>query len=173
MKEFKNRDWLDQKYTIEKLSMNNIAKLCSVDLTLIEYWMKKLCVKTRTKSNARKLYLSKNPQAMKGKNHPRWTGGGRREGYDYIYVYQPNHPDATHAGYVLEHRLVMEKKLGRRLIKDEIVHHINGVRNDNRSENLLLETKRSHPIGYAGGYQAGYNIAMSKMTERLMKNRDN
>jgi hypothetical protein len=48
----------------------------------------------------------------------------------------PAHPQADKQGYVFEHRLVLEKKLGRMLSKEECSHHINGNCADNRSENL-------------------------------------
>lgn len=66
----------------------------------------------------------------------------RRDGY--ISVYYPKHPDASSNRQVMEHRLVMETVIGRRLTKDEQVHHINGIRNDNRPENLELIAPDNH-----------------------------
>jgi len=60
----------------------------------------------------------------------------------YIMEMCKGHPFADKKGFVLQHRLVMEKKLGRYLTKDEIVHHRNSIRNDNRIKNLKLFNNR-------------------------------
>jgi HNH endonuclease len=72
--------------------------------------------------------------------------GRVKDSAGYIRVFLPEHPSAHKSGYVLEHRLVMEKKLGRYLTPLEFVHHINGIRDDNRPENLELWVK-GHPMG--------------------------
>jgi HNH endonuclease/NUMOD3 motif-containing protein len=75
--------------------------------------------------------------------NPFWRGGIAKAG-QYIKVYIPNHPDSNKAGYMLEHRLVMEAKIGRPLTKDEIVHHINHVKTDNDPDNLMILDRSSH-----------------------------
>ena len=56
----------------------------------------------------------------------------------YVYIYMPDHPKATKKGYVLEHRVVMEKILGRHLKDTETVHHIDGDTQNNEPTNLML-----------------------------------
>jgi HNH endonuclease len=80
-----------------------------------------------------------------GKNAKCWKGGLKKSGNGYIYQYCYGHPFAYN-NYVSQHRLVMEKKLGRYLFPWEKVHHKNGVRDDNSVNNLELWTK-SHPTG--------------------------
>jgi hypothetical protein len=76
-----------------------------------------------------------------GEKSVSWNGG-KRILNGYVHIYSPFHP-FRNDHYVLEHRLVMEKYLGRYLTKDEIIHHKNGIKDDNRIENLLL-VKRNH-----------------------------
>lgn len=74
--------------------------------------------------------------------NPQWKGGKIDiSGYTYIKI--PTHPFSNNKGYYPEHRLVMEKHLGRILDPKEVVHHINSKRSDNRIENLGLFASHS------------------------------
>ena len=63
---------------------------------------------------------------------------------DYNYAVVKDHPYANSYGYVLEHRVVVEISLGRILNPDEVVHHKNGNKKDNRLENLEIMDAISH-----------------------------
>lgn len=62
----------------------------------------------------------------------------------YILAYVPDHPHAHKDGYVMLHKVLMEREIGRYLNPDEVVHHINHIRDDNRIENLRLMSKHDH-----------------------------
>lgn len=76
--------------------------------------------------------------------------GGRYEDDGYVSINVKDRPEFAsmlrHNGYVFEHRLIMAEHLGRALTSDEMVHHINGVRHDNRIENLCLTNAREHDV---------------------------
>lgn len=78
-----------------------------------------------------------------GYKNAMWKGGEAvtsHSGGGYIKELCPDHPNADAGGYVMQHRLVMEQVLGRPLLPTERVHHKNGIRDDNRPENLELWT---------------------------------
>ena len=97
----------------------------------------------------------KKPVSECWKNKPSWVGEGNPNfnGYksnngNYIIINIPDHPNADKHGYVAEHRLVMEKQLGRYLDKKEVVHHIDGNKNNNNLSNLMLFPSNSAHINY-------------------------
>lgn len=76
--------------------------------------------------------------SRKGVRSGHWKGGRIKDKFGYIQVWRPEHPNCKTAGYIHEHRLVMSEYLGRPLTKGENIHHKNGIRDDNRIENLEL-----------------------------------
>ena len=78
--------------------------------------------------------------------NPTYKGRIKRKGYWCIY--KPEHPLAQKQGYISEHRLIMEKHIGRYLKPEEVVHHINGIKDDNRIENLMLFANQKEHIKY-------------------------
>jgi HNH endonuclease len=105
-------------------------------------------------------------RVLKGKNGKKyklWKGNKCDTKIGYVVVRCPSHPYAFENGYVYEHRLVMEIHLGRILLPTEVVHHINGLRDDNRIENLMLfstheDHKRYH---YPKGSMLGKNKGLA------------
>jgi len=77
-------------------------------------------------------------QSKTGSKHHNWKGGRIKVKNGRIKLWIPGHLYADASGYVFEHRLIMEKHLGRILLPNEVVHHINGIVWDNQIENLAL-----------------------------------
>ena len=82
--------------------------------------------------------------ARTGKGNGQWKGGKWENQHGYVFVKSHNHPNRNANNYVTEHRLVVEKHIGRYLDCNEVVHHINGIRNDNNIDNLIIMTQGDH-----------------------------
>lgn len=103
----------------------------------------------KTKTKLRKFNLGKkySPETNKKKGSPReknpnWIGGIKKSERGYFYIYMPEHPYCRKNGYVKRATLVMEKHIGRYLIKPEFVHHKNSP-DDDRIEYLQLCANQS------------------------------
>ena len=83
-----------------------------------------------------------------------WKGGRCKcNTFGYVFIKNRNHPFCNQQGYVREHRLVVEKYLGRYLTKEESVHHINEIKDDNRIENFIVFTSDGyHRVFHRWGY---------------------
>lgn len=97
--------------------------------------------------------------SRRGPDRPQWKHGLNSSGYSQTWVDGKN---------LLVHRVVMEEVLGRPLLPDETVHHINGIRTDNRPENLELWSSR-HPKGQRVEDKVAWAIDLLKLyaPERL------
>jgi hypothetical protein len=133
----KKYDWnyeqIRQLYEVQGKTVEEIGVILGRSSKLVNKWCKKLGIRMR-------------PRGQKfGPEHKGWKGGRLVDKSGYILIYLPEHPNASNAGYVREHRLVMERKLGRLLLRSEVVHHKDDDRANNDPDNLeVFATNAAH-----------------------------
>lgn len=143
-------DLLKEYNTTKPLHMYRNCKLCEKEFfskSWKQTFCSKQCYKTEHRKNKRIAYRIQNnislslPVKIKNPN-----GTGHKEKQGYRFINKMRHPNASKSGRIYEHIFIMSEYLGRPLIKGETVHHKNGIRDDNRIENLELWSS-SHPGG--------------------------
>lgn len=82
----------------------------------------------------------------RAENNYRWKGGRTKATTGYILIQNREHPRATKTGYVFEHILVWEQAHGKSLAKGWVIHHLNGIKTDNRPINLVALSTRKHAL---------------------------
>ena len=104
-----------------------------------------------------------NPPKME--KNPSWKGGRSIDSGGYVSIkLAETHPMRSMAnsyGYIKEHRLVMARHLKRLLEREELVHHKNADKTDNRIENLTITRREDHPLRYGNAYKDGYEKGYS------------
>lgn len=141
MKNIKEREDIPRMYLEEKLSTVQIGEKVGLAVGAVGSILR---IRGITLRNPKEGWKTRFPDGRFGKLAANWKGGKRKTGLGYIQVLCSDHPYSTKQGYVMEHRLVMEEHLGRYLEPEEMVHHLNGKRGDNRLENLEASTRSEH-----------------------------
>jgi len=106
-----------------------LAVLYGVSQGLVSKWLRQLKVKTR--------------RDYRGYLHPQWKGGLNHKSDGRVKVYLPSHPRADSGGYVYRQIVVWEKHRGK-ISEGYLVHHLNGIKDDDRMGNFELMKKSDH-----------------------------
>lgn len=133
--EILTKDFLIENYVNKKREISDIAREIGCSLESVRKYLIKFKIPVRP-------YYASLKRRFKGAGNPNYKGGRPIDIQGYVLVKCVDHESSNKQGYILEHRLVMEKHLGRRLKASEVIHHIDGNKQNNKLSNLMLFPNR-------------------------------
>lgn len=134
-------------YYEQEISFGEVCQRLNVSFYTLKRLFNDNNLELRNSSEVIKLAYRKYPSMgfKTGNLHPRFNGYRTYETKTgYVRVYNPNHPRSGVNGYIFEHILVWEQFHGIPLPEGWTIHHLNGIKNDNRIENLVGMSSRAH-----------------------------
>lgn len=133
---------LERLYLKENKSMQEIATLLGCCHDTIRDQLRYYQIPTRTFTEGVRLAAKKGKLGHPGNTFRRKNGSVLEKGY--LLVYCPGHPRANRNGRIREHIFIWERTHRQPLPKGWLIHHLNGIKSDNRVENLVATPSRSH-----------------------------
>ncbi len=157
---------MEKKITKHSRGVQHYCKLCGKKISRGS----ERCISCGNKGRKAWNKGRKSPESS-GKNSVHWKGGKTKHSGGYILMSSPNHPNKDRSGYVFEHRLVVEKKIGRFLTKEEVVHHLDENKKRNVIDNLMLfKGHREHGKFHVKIRQFGFTNTILRQIEGRWKN---
>lgn len=139
------RELLNKLYWEDSLSLRLIARQFNCSKSAVTWALRKFNIPIRKPKEALIVRdQTGRGRLVNGSNNPMWRGGRSQTSSGHIRIWTPNHPKATKRGTVLEHILVWERVTGKSLPDNWVIHHLNGIPNDNRPKNLLAMPRKCH-----------------------------
>lgn len=111
------------------------------------------------------------PYWRSGALSSQWKGGRHQQAQGYIEVHDPTYPKANRNGYVLEHIKIWEEIHHQSVPKGWVIHHLNGIRTDNRPCNLMAMPRGKHMSGHVRNYIRWAEVHSRRIRELEAENK--